>query len=74
MSNCPCDVVRLLSCCVTCHPNQEVSREVQSGSTCRSGSPLGSAIYNMFPICNYLWEVGPYPREPKYQSCHRAPV
>ena len=44
MSNCLCDVVRLLSCCVTCHPNQEVSWEVQSGSTCRSGSPPGSAI------------------------------
>ena len=68
MSNCLCDVVRLLSCCVTCHQNQEVSREVQSGSTCRSGSPPGSAIYNMFRICNYLWEVGPYPREPKYQN------
>ena len=26
MCNCLCDVVHSLSCCVTCHPNQEVSQ------------------------------------------------
>ena len=39
MSNCLCDVVRLLSCCVTCHPNP--------------GSVPGSAIRKYLHIRKY---------------------
>ena len=63
MSNRLCDVMCLLSCYVTCHAIQEVSWEVQLGSTCGSGHPPGSAICNMVlcSFCSYAFHKTPWP-------------